>query len=89
MALEKEEKSQLISDFRLHEKDVGSPEVQIEILTRRIQELSKHMQSAPQDFHSKRGLLSIVAKRRKLLDYVKQISPERYGNLLDKLKLRK
>jgi small subunit ribosomal protein S15 len=89
MALEKEEKSQLISDFRLHEKDVGSPEVQIAILTRRIQELSKHMQSAPQDFHSKRGLLSIVAKRRKLLDYVKQISPERYGNLLDKLKLRK
>ena len=89
MALEKEEKSQLISDFRLHEKDVGSPEVQIAILTRRIQELSKHMQSAPQDFHSKRGLLSIVAKRRKLLDYVKQISPERYGNLLDKLKLGK
>ena len=89
MALEKEEKSQLISDFRLHEKDVGSPEVQIAILTRRIQELSKHMQSAPQDFHSKRGLLSIVAKRRKLLDYVKQVSPERYGNLLDKLKLRK
>ncbi|HWP92153.1 MAG TPA: 30S ribosomal protein S15 [Thermodesulfobacteriota bacterium] len=89
MALEKEEKSQLISDFRLHEKDVGSPEVQIAILTRRIQELSKHMQSAPQDFHSKRGLLSIVAKRRKLLDYVKQISPERYGNLLDKLRLRK
>ncbi len=89
MALEKEEKSQLICDFRLHEKDVGSPEVQIAILTRRIQELSKHMQSAPQDFHSKRGLLSIVAKRRKLLDYVKQISPERYGNLLDKLRLRK
>jgi small subunit ribosomal protein S15 len=89
MALEKEEKSQLISDFRLHEKDVGSPEVQIAILTRRIQELSKHMQSAPQDFHSKRGLLSIVARRRKLLDYVKQISPERYGNLLDKLRLRK
>jgi len=89
MALEKEEKSQLISDFRLHEKDVGSPEVQIAILTKRIRELSKHMQSAPQDFHSKRGLLSIVAKRRKLLDYVKQISPERYGNLLDKLRLRK
>jgi small subunit ribosomal protein S15 len=89
MALEKEEKSQIISDFHLHEKDVGSPEVQIAILTRRILELSKHMQSAPQDFHSKRGLLSIVAKRRKLLDYVKRISPERYGNLLDKLKLRK
>jgi len=89
MALEKEEKDQLIGDFRLHDKDVGSPEIQIAILTRRIQELSKHMQTAPKDFHSKRGLLSIVAKRRKLLDYLKGVSPERYGGLINKLGLRK
>ncbi|HXG31591.1 MAG TPA: 30S ribosomal protein S15 [Thermodesulfobacteriota bacterium] len=89
MALEKEEKDRLISEFRLHDKDVGSPEIQIAILTRRIQELSKHMQTAPKDFHSKRGLLSIVARRRRLLDYLKGRDPERYGNLINKLGLRK
>lgn len=89
MALEKEEKGRLISEFRLHDKDVGSPEIQIAILTRRIQELSKHMQTAPKDFHSKRGLLSIVARRRRLLDYLKGRDPERYGNLINKLGLRK
>ena len=89
MVVEREEKSQLIGDFRIHDKDVGSPEVQIALLTRRIQELSRHMQGSPKDFHSKRGLLSLVAKRRRLLDYVKSVSPERYKNLLDKLGLRK
>ncbi len=89
MAFESEEKSQLIGDFKIHDKDVGSPEVQIAILTRRIQELSRHMQGSPKDFHSKRGLLSLVAKRRRLLNYIKSISAERYKNLLDKLGLRK
>jgi small subunit ribosomal protein S15 len=89
MGVEREEKSQLIGDFRIHDKDVGSPEVQIALLTRRIQELSGHMQGSPKDFHSKRGLISLVAKRRRLLDYVKSVSPERYKNLLDKLGLRK
>jgi small subunit ribosomal protein S15 len=89
MVLEREEKSQLIGDLRVHDKDVGSPEVQIAILTSRIQGLSRHMQGAPKDFHSKRGLLSLVAKRRKLLDYIKRVSPERYRHLLDKLGLRK
>lgn len=89
MVVEREEKSQLIGDFKIHDKDVGSPEVQIALLTRRIQELSRHMQGSPKDFHSKRGLLSLVAKRRRLLDYVKSVSPERYKNLLDKLGLRK
>ncbi|MGH7792419.1 MAG: 30S ribosomal protein S15 [Thermodesulfobacteriota bacterium] len=89
MVVEREEKSQLIGDFRIHDKDVGSPEVQIALLTRRIQDLSRHMQGSPKDFHSKRGLLSLVAKRRRLLDYVKSVSPERYKSLLDKLGLRK
>jgi len=89
MVVEREEKSQLIGDFRIHDKDVGSPEVQIALLTRRIQDLSRHMQGSPKDFHSKRGLLSLVAKRRRLLDYVKSVSPERYKSLLDQLGLRK
>jgi len=89
MVLESEEKGQLIGDFRINDKDVGSPEVQIAIITRRIQELSRHMQASPKDFHSKRGLLSLVAKRRRLLKYLKNKSTERYTSLLDKLGLRK
>ncbi len=89
MVLESEEKGQLIGDFKIHDKDVGSPEVQIAIITRRIQELSRHMQASPKDFHSKRGLLSLVAKRRRLLKYLKNESTERYTSLLDKLGLRK
>ncbi len=89
MVLAKEERHQLISEFKVHEKDVGSPEVQISLLTRRIEELSKHIQASPKDFHSKRGLLIMVGKRRKLLRYLKGESPERYQNLLEKLGLRK
>lgn len=89
MAIAKEERQHLISQFRVHEKDVGSPEVQISLLTRRIEELSKHIQASPKDFHSKRGLLMMVAKRRKLLLYLKKESPQRYQNLLEKLGLRK
>jgi small subunit ribosomal protein S15 len=87
--LAKEEKRRLISEFGVHAKDVGSPEIQISILTRRIEELSKHIQAAPKDFHSKRGLLVMVGKRRKLLRYLKEVSPQRYQNLLEKLGLRK
>ncbi len=89
MALSKEEKQQLIGEFRIHEKDGGSPEVQIAILTQRIEELSKHIQAAPKDFHSKRGLLQMVGKRRKLLRYLKKVSPERYQSVLGKLGLRR
>ncbi len=89
MALAKEERHHLISQFRIHEKDVGSPEVQISLLTRRIEELSRHIQASPKDFHSKRGLLIMVGKRRKLLRYLKKESPERYQSLLEKLGLRK
>ena len=89
MALEKEAKQQLINEFRIHEKDVGSPEVQVAILTRRIQDLSSHLQLAPKDVHSKRGLLSMVARRRRLLGYLRKENPERYKKLIDKLGLRK
>ena len=89
MAISKEEKQQLIGEFRIHEKDGGSPEVQIAMLTQGIDELSKHVQSAPKDFHSKRGLLQMVGKRSKLLRYLKRLSPGRYQNLLGKLGLRK
>ncbi|HEY7534696.1 MAG TPA: 30S ribosomal protein S15 [Thermodesulfobacteriota bacterium] len=89
MVISKEEKQQQINEFRIHERDGGSPEIQIAILSQRIEELSKHIQLSPKDFHSKRGLLQMVGKRRKLLRYLKRINPERYKNLLGKLGLRK
>ncbi len=87
--LAKEEKQRLIGEFRIHDKDVGSPEVRISILTRRIEELSRHFREFPKDVHSKRGLLDMVGKRRKLLRYLKKLSPGRYQCLLEKLGLRK
>jgi small subunit ribosomal protein S15 len=87
--LAREEKQRLIVEFRIHDKDVGSPEVRISILTRRIEELSRHLREFPNDVHSKRGLLVMVGKRRKLLRYLKKLSPERYQGLLGKLGLRK
>lgn len=89
MALEKLERQQIIGEFRVHEKDAGSPEVQVGLLTKRIQGLSAHLQASPKDVHSKRGLLSMVARRRKLLGYLKNVSPERYKSLIDKLGLKK
>ena len=89
MALEKEERQKLIEGFRIHDKDVGSPEVQVAILTERIKGLSGHFQTAPKDVHSKRGLLSMVARRKKLLGYLRKVSPERYKTLIDRLGLKK
>ncbi len=89
MALEKEERQKLIEGFRIHDRDVGSPEVQVAILTERIKGLSGHLQTAPKDVHSKRGLLSMVARRKKLLGYLRKTSPERYKALIDKLGLKK
>ena len=89
MAISKEEKQQLMGEFRIHEKGGGSPEVQVAMLTQVIEELSIHLQSAPKDFHPKRALLRMVGKRRKLLRYLKRLSPGRYQNLLGKLGLRK
>jgi small subunit ribosomal protein S15 len=89
MSLEKEEKIQIINDFALHQKDVGSPEVQVAILTRRIKDLSLHTEQSPKDNHSRRGLVSLVAKRRRLLNYIKKNKPEIYPDLIKKLGLRK
>ncbi|HET7288954.1 MAG TPA: 30S ribosomal protein S15 [Thermodesulfobacteriota bacterium] len=89
MSIEKEEKTQIISDYAMHQNDVGSPEVQVAILTRRIKDLSLHTEKSPKDHHSRRGLVSLVAKRRRLLNYIRKNKPETYPDLIQKLGLRK
>ncbi|HON09138.1 MAG TPA: 30S ribosomal protein S15 [Verrucomicrobiota bacterium] len=82
-------KEKIIQDFRLHEKDTGSPDVQIAILTERINLLTDHLQKNKKDFSSRRGLLMMVSKRRQLLDYLQRKDHERYLAVTQKLKLRK
>ncbi len=89
MALAKEKKQDLIKTYRHHEKDTGSPEVQIALLTGRIEYLTEHFQSHPKDHHSRRGLLRLVGKRRKLLDYLKRKDIERYRKVIENLGLRR
>ncbi len=89
MVLDKEEKSELMNEYANHDKDVGSSEVQVAVLSRRIKDLSVHMEQAPKDVHSRRGLVSMVAKRRRLLNYIKRNKPETYPDLIQKLGLRK
>ena len=88
MALPKEEKSSLIDEYKLHEKDTGSPEVQIAILSRRIADLTEHLQEHKKDHHSRRGLLKMVGQRRRLLNYLKENDLERYRSIVKKLGLR-
>ncbi len=83
------EKKDLIEKFARHEGDTGSPEVQVAILTSRINSVGEHMIVHPKDFHSRRGLLAMVSKRRKLLDYLKRESVERYSALIKSLGLRR
>ncbi len=83
------EKKDLIEKFARHDGDTGSPEVQVAILTSRINSLGEHMITHPKDFHSRRGLLAMVSKRRKLLDYLKRESVERYSALIKSLGLRR
>jgi small subunit ribosomal protein S15 len=85
----KERKAELIGSFRRDELDTGSPEVQIALLTDRINQLTEHMQRHKKDFASRRGLLGMVSRRRRLLDYLKRSDPARYLLILDQLKLRK
>ena len=85
----KETKTQIIADNRLHETDTGSPEVQIAILTTRINELTEHLKVHKKDNHSRRGLLKMVGKRRKLLTYLQNNDIERYRAIVAKLRLRK
>ena len=75
--------------FQMHEKDTGSADVQIALLTQRINQLTDHLKSHLKDHSSRRGLLKMVAKRRKLLDYLKRTQAERYQSILEKLNLRK
>ena len=82
-------KTPVIQDNQLHEKDTGSVSVQIAILTARINDLTEHLKVAVHDHSSRRGLLKMVAKRRRLLDYLSRVSQERYEGLIKKLKLRK
>ena len=89
MTLSGEEKLSIIEEFRAHEKDTGSAEVQIALLTKRIDELTEHLKVHKKDHHSRRGLLKMVGRRRRLLDYLKEKDVERYRQLIDKLGLRR
>lgn len=88
MALTSDKKQDIIEKFKLHEQDTGSPEVQIAILTERINYLTEHLKEHKKDHHSRRGLLKMVGRRRGLLNYLKEKDIERYRNLVDKLGLR-
>lgn len=89
MALAAEEKTSLINEYRVHKTDTGSPEVQVALLTKNIAHLTEHFKTHKKDHHSRRGLLMMVARRRKLLDYLKGRSPERYKNLILSLGIRR
>ncbi len=89
MSITPEEKAKLIKEYAIKEGDTGSPDVQIAILTSRIKTLTEHFKSHKKDNHSRRGLLKMVALRRKLLDYVKSKDEERYKSLLSRLGIRR
>jgi len=84
-----EVKTKIIQDYRLHDSDTGSPEVQVAILTHRITELTEHFKTHTKDHHSRRGLLKIVGQRRRLLDYLKSKDVERYRTTIERLGIRK
>lgn len=87
--MDKNVKAEIIAKYATHEGDTGSPEVQIALLTWRINHLTEHLQAHPKDHHSRRGLLQMVGSRRSQLNYLKGIDIERYRNLVAKLELRK
>ena len=89
MAISKERKAELISEFKVHEHDTGSPEVQIAILTEEINNLNEHLREHSKDHHSRRGLLAMVGKRRNLLSYLRDKDVSRYRNVIEKLGLRR
>ena len=89
MALAGEAKSKVISQFRVHTTDTGSPEVQIAILTARINDLTEHFKTHKKDNHSRRGLLKMVSQCRQLLDYVKRKNEQRYQGIIEKLGIRR
>ena len=86
--LNKERKLEVINEYKVHETDTGSAEVQVAILTKRINELNEHLKEHKKDHHSRRGLLKMVGKRRNLLRYLKNKDIERYRSLIEKLEIR-
>lgn len=89
MSITKERKTELIGEFRRSDSDTGSPEVQIAVLTHRIEKLTEHLKTHSKDHASRRGLLMLVSRRRRLLDYLKNIEPERYRTIIQQLSIRK
>ncbi len=89
MPTTKQQKTDLISQYRTHDEDTGSPEVQIALLSNRITYLTEHFKAHAKDHHSRRGLLKMVGRRRRLLDYLKKTDLERYRMVIDKLGIRK
>ncbi len=87
--LEKEEKNKIINDFKINPKDTGSPEVQIALMTNRINYLTEHFSTHKKDFHSKQGLLKLVGKRKNLLNYLKNKDINSYNEIIKKLNIRK
>jgi small subunit ribosomal protein S15 len=89
MALASESKTNVITTYRIHKNDCGSPEVQVALLSQKILQLTEHFKLHKKDFGSRRGLLTMVARRRRLLDYLKGRSPERYQALISSLGIRR
>lgn len=89
MALTKDRKTELIGSYKTHDQDTGSPEVQVAILSERIAYLTEHFKAHAKDHHSRRGLLMLVGRRRRLLDYLKSKDAERYADLIKRLNIRK
>ena len=89
MPLPVEKKRNLIEQFRVHDGDTGSPEVQIALLTERINGLTEHFKQHTKDHHSRRGLLMLIGKRRSLLEYLRKKGPERYREIIEKLGIRR
>ncbi len=89
MTISKERKSEVVGEYKKSDADTGSPEVQIAILTERINGLTEHMRTHRKDFASRRGLLGLVSRRRRLLDYVRGEDPQRYLDIIGKLGIRK
>jgi len=89
LSLSIEEKRSIIEKYRVHDSDTGSPEVQVAILTERINYLTEHLKTHKKDHHSRRGLLKMVGRRRALLDYLKDADIERYRAIVERLGLRK
>ena len=89
MSMAAEAKTQIVTDFKIHEKDTGSPEVQVAILSERINNLTEHFKTHGKDHHSRRGLLKLVGQRRRLLDYLKGKDGGRYRTTIERLGIRK